>query len=204
MINRKFGSGFEGCRHDFLLGAGDSKITCMFLPGSHGILDLSQNERETQVTHQDRRTEFLPVGPYFNFPAHALGFFFGARRRVSVRRASSSLRPRTSSVPTVERSCSSPSTANTCTSLPNEVPADPFSIRWSVERLMPARSATCSALSFRRNRASLRCSPKSARRRSYLGNSLLVSRPIKSDTLDKNARFCTACQTLCIPSSSVA
>jgi len=43
MMNRKLGSGFESRGHDLLLGASDSKITCMFFPGSHGIHDLSQN-----------------------------------------------------------------------------------------------------------------------------------------------------------------
>jgi hypothetical protein len=36
-MNRKISSGFECCRHNFLLGARNPKITCLFFPGSHGI-----------------------------------------------------------------------------------------------------------------------------------------------------------------------
>lgn len=108
---------------------------------------LAPAGRGAQMPHPLRGTQFPPVGPYFNFPTHGLDLRFGARRRVSVRRASSSLRPSTSSAARWARWDSRPSTARTCRSLPNDVPADPFSIRCSVERLTPARSATCSALS---------------------------------------------------------
>src|SRR5690606_14767519 len=82
---------------------------------------------------------------------------------------SCSFLPNSSSAASFTISFCKPSTRNTLKYAPNVTLASPFSIRYSVERAIPARSATWIVVSLRRFLASLIFSPICSNNRLYLG-----------------------------------
>jgi hypothetical protein len=95
-----------------------------------------------------------------------INIFFGARFPTNSP-ASCSFRPKTSSFAIKYKSLSSPSMNRTCAYVPKETLANPFSTYHKVDRDIPARSATCSALNLLLKQASFIFAP--------ISSSILVS-----------------------------